>query len=293
MAEKPDITIIGPGVVGQVLGLAAFQAGYRIAAVAGGSQTEKAAAFTASVGGAKVLPAAQAAAAGRLVLLTVKDDAIETVCEQLAAEGGLRHLPLLAHCSGALGGEALRAAAAMGCAVGSMHPLQTFPDVETSLARLPGTYFFLEGDPPAVEPLEDLARALGGHPVRIDSQAKPLYHAAAVLSANYLTTLLDAALRVYESVGLERSQARQAVAPLLQATLENALRQGPVEALTGPIARGDANIVRRHLQKLRELQPEIERLYRTLGQATVELAARKGNLDEPTLQALRNALAKT
>lgn len=291
MAEKMDITIIGPGVVGRALGGVAFRVGYRIVAVAGGSHPEQTAAFAASVGNAQVLPLAQAAAAGQLVLLTVKDEAIEPVCQQLAASGGLRRLPVVAHCSGALGSDVLRAASTLGCAVGSIHPLQTFPSVEASLARLPGTYFFIEGDPPAVEPLEKLARAMGGHPVRIDSGVKPLYHAAAVLSANYLTTLLDAALDVYESVGMNRDEARKAMAPLVRATIENVLEKGPIQALTGPIARGDAQVVARHIEALHQVHPDIEPIYRAVGRRTVEMAAKKGKLDEATLLALRAALS--
>ncbi|MBN1554052.1 MAG: DUF2520 domain-containing protein [Phycisphaerae bacterium] len=290
MADKPDITIVGPGVVGQALGRVAHRVGYRVAAVAGGSQTEQIADFAAVVGEAQVLPLSRAAALGRLVLLTVRDEAIEPICRQLAASGALRKLPVVAHCSGALGAEALRAASTLGCSVGSMHPLQTFPDVQTALGKIPGTFFFIEGDPPAVSMLEDLARAMGGHPVRIDSRAKPLYHAAAVLSANYLTTLLDAALDVYESVGLPRDEARKAMAPLVRATIENALSKGTVETLTGPIARGDAQIVRRHLEMLHEAHPAIEQLYRMIGRRTVELAARKGRLEEETLRKLREII---
>lgn len=290
MAEKPDITIIGPGVVGRTLGKVAYRVGYRIAAVAGGSHPEQTAAFAASVGDAQVLPLAQAAAAGQLVLLTVKDDAVEPVCEQLVSAGGLRHRPVVAHCSGALGSNVLHAAGALGCAVGSIHPLQTFPSVEASLGRIPGTYFFIEGDSPAAEPLENLARTMGGHSVRIDSAAKSLYHAAAVMSANYLTTLLDAALDLYQAVGMARDEARKAMSPLVRATIENVLQKGTRQALTGPIARGDARVVAHHIEALRRDHPSIESLYRIIGQRTVDLAARCGKLDEATLRKLRSVL---
>lgn len=291
MAEKPDIAIVGPGAVGSTLATAAHRAGYRITALGVRSRSERAEMLATAVG-AKILPPLAAATEARLVLLTVRDDAIEPLCKQLATGGGLARRPIVAHCSGAWSSDALRSASVLGCPVGSMHPLQTFPDEASALERLAGTYFFVEGDPPAAAVLEDFARALGGVPLRIESAAKTLYHAAAVLGANYLTALLDAALRILESLGLASAQARQALAPLVRATLENTLQNGPAAALTGPIARGDAQTVARHVEALHRAQPDIERLYQAVGRYTVELACRKGTLDEPALQALRSALGK-
>ena len=154
MDLRLNITIIGPGRVGRALGTLAVGAGWRLSAVSGGRDTEKMRRFAESLG-AEVLPSAQAAARGQLVLLTVHDGAIGKVCQQLAQAGGLDHKPVVAHCSGALGSEELSAAADLGCPVASMHPLQTFPSVESALENLPGAYCFLEGDERAVAVIQD------------------------------------------------------------------------------------------------------------------------------------------
>ena len=109
----------------------------------------------------------------------------------------------MAHCSGALDSGVLASARARGCAVGSMHPLQTFPTVRPRIDALPGAYCFIEGDPPAVAALERLAADVGAHPVPIASAAKPLYHAAAVVACNYLTALLDAAGALCRQAGID------------------------------------------------------------------------------------------
>ena len=292
MIEKPDISIIGPGVVGTALGRLAYRAGYRVVAVAGGSQPERARALAEAVGGAKVLSLPAAGSAAGLVLLTVRDAAIQQVCEQLAHAGGLGHHPVVAHCSGALDCEVLAAARKVGCPVGSMHPLQTFPDIEAALRAIPGSYFFIEGDGPAAVVLEQLARCLAGHPVRIDPRVKPLYHAAAVMGANYLTTLLDAALQLYQTIGVDRLQARKAIAPLVRATVQNALEKGTAEALTGPISRGDVETVRRHLEAMEKVDEAMRDLYRALGRRTVEIAARGGKIDSRTQKALLQLLGE-
>ncbi len=292
MAKKPDISIIGPGVVGTALGRLACSAGYRVAAVGGGSQPARAQALAEAVGGAKVSSPPEAASAGQLVLLTVKDAAIQPVCEQLARAGGLGHHPVVAHCSGALNCEVLSAARQMGCSVGSMHPLQTFPNVEAAISALPGAYFFIEGDRSAVVVLEQLTRCIGAHPVRIDPSVKPLYHAAAVMSANYITTLLDAAMQLYQTIGVDRTEARKAVAPLVRATVENVLKKGTGEALTGPISRGDVETVRRHLEAMGQVDEATRDLYRILGRRTVEIARRKGSIDSRTQKALLRLLSE-
>jgi predicted short-subunit dehydrogenase-like oxidoreductase (DUF2520 family) len=226
-----------------------------------------------------------------LVLLTVPDEAIAAVCGELAAAGALRPGAIVAHCSGALGSDALAAARdRCGCAVGSLHPLQTFPSPDEGVRRFDGTYCFIEGDPPAVETLERFAAAIGGVPVRIAPQAKPLYHAAAVMACNALAALLDAAEALAAAAGIDRETFRAAMAPLVRATVDNVLSTGPAAALTGPVARGDVRTVRGHLAALAGVDAGLDRLYRAAGRRTVALAQRKRTLDEQTARQLLGLL---
>ncbi|MCD4825749.1 MAG: DUF2520 domain-containing protein [Phycisphaerae bacterium] len=286
MAARPDISIIGPGKVGSAMARVAFRVGYRIAAIAGGSDGNRTARLAESLD-AKAMHSAEAAAAGQLVLLTVRDGVIESVCRQLAAAGGLAKKPMVVHCSGALDCEVLASAKKCGCGVASMHPLQTFPSVEAAIERLPGTYWFLEGDAAVTEILGELAHAMGGHSVNISPQAKPLYHAAAVMSSNYITTLLDTAGRLLQKIGLSDQQARQAIGPLVHAAVKNALTQGTPEALTGPIARGDVGTVAKHIEAMGKLdEDDILRLYRAVGTQTTGIARAADYIDEQTASEL-------
>ncbi len=288
MDPQPDIAIIGPGKVGTAIAILATKAGRAVSAVGGRDRARTARAAAAISPSAKPCRPRQAAAAAGLVLLTVSDDAIASVCDELAesfAKGAV-----VAHCSGALGSEVLGSARRRGCAVGSMHPLQTFPSVQAAVEALPGAYCFIEGDPPAIAALERLATDIGARPVRIVSAAKPLYHAAAVVACNYLTALADAAEALCHQAGIEQSTARKALAPLVRATLENVLASGPEEALTGPIARGDVATVQRHLEALATGQGDLDGLYRAMGRWTVALALRKGTIDAAQAQALRRLL---
>jgi predicted short-subunit dehydrogenase-like oxidoreductase (DUF2520 family) len=290
-----DIAIIGPGKVGTALGVLCARAGWNVVAVGGGRRCSAQAAARAIGATTKVLPAAEAAAAGKLVLLTVPDDAIEHVCAELARAGALTAGAVVAHCCGALGSEVLASARDRGVEVGSFHPLQTFPTVEAAVAKLPGSFCFIEGSPRACQVLEALAGAIGATARRTTAQGKALYHAAAAVASNYLVTLLDGAgamlaLALQESSGVDRRSAIQALAPLVQATLTNVLELGPEQALTGPIARGDASTVRRHLHAIAQTTPELDAMYRRLGLLTVELALRKGTLSPADAADLRQLL---
>ncbi len=290
--ELPTLAILGPGRVGTALGVLARRAGYPV--VIGGRDRRKALAAAQIVGAsAKVSLPAEAASEGQIVLLTVNDHAIQDFCRTLAAEGAFSSGAVIAHCSGSLSSEVLGEARRRGCAIGSMHPLQTFPTVEAAVARLVGAFFFCEGDEPAIEALTHLAEALGGRPVRlVNGQKKGLYHAAAAMACNHLTSLVDGALTMMISAGVPRREAFDALMPLVQATVENIAKTGPEAALTGPIARGDSQALQKHVQGIAESQlpEELRRFYFAAALWTVDLAMRKGTLTKDAAQTLRRLL---
>lgn len=138
----PDIAIIGAGVVGTTLGIAARRAGYPVVAVASRSEASARKAARLIGGEPAVCSAAEAAGRAELVLLTVNDDAIAPLAAALAAAGSVRAGTVVAHCSGALAADALAPLATTGATVASMHPLQTFPSILVAVDRLPGCHCF-------------------------------------------------------------------------------------------------------------------------------------------------------
>jgi len=292
MGKRRDISILGPGKVGTALGVLAARAGWTVAAVGArdASRAQSAAERIAGSGnpGVRACTVAEAARRGQLALLTVRDEAIVPLCAELAEAGAFARGAVVAHCCGALDSEVLSPARACGCTVASMHPLQTFPTVRRAIRRLPGAACFCEGDKPAAAAVSDLAEAIGARPVRIEPEAKILYHAGATVACNYLAVLVDAAVSLFESAGIDRSTALAALDPLVRATAENVMQLGPAEALTGPVARGDAATVRRHLAAL--AATPVRDLYRAAGLRAVDLARRKGTIDETRARELVDAL---
>ncbi len=184
-----------------------------------------------------------------LVFVTVPDRGIGEVGRRLAAAGILREGTVVLHTSGLLTAEVLDPCAEAGAAVGSWHPLQSFPATAEHV-ELRGVYCAVEGDREAVAAGKQLARNLGMVPWEIEPGAKVLYHAAAALAANAGHLLVAEARRLLETTGLGPGRAGTALAPLLRTSIEEALRAPALQGLTGPMARGDADVIRRHLEAL-------------------------------------------
>jgi len=108
-----------------------------------------------------------------------------------------------------------------------------------------------------------------------------------VFASNYFVVVEAVAQRLLRHAGLSDAEAWQALLPLVEGTLENLSRQEPMAALTGPVARGDAATIRRHLEALTH---DDAVLYRALGRAALELAQKRG-MNEATAAGIAAALA--
>ena len=222
-----------------------------------------------------------------IVLVATPDDAIRTAAAALLAQGGVQPAQAVLHLSGLLDRSALAPLEATGAALGSFHPIQTIADPRTAPARLSNAWAALEGDPRALTAGERLAAILGMQTVRIDGALKPLHHAAAVLVANYTVTLAALAERLARAAGVPAELAGRIYHPLLEGAVQNLADISPAAALTGPVARGDVETVRRHLALL---PADVGRTYRVLGLEALALARERG-LDPTAADALERLLA--
>jgi predicted short-subunit dehydrogenase-like oxidoreductase (DUF2520 family) len=240
--ERAPILIVGRGRVGSSLATAARDAGVHV----------------------RLVSTAEAPAAARgatAALLCVPDTAIAEAAAGLAQAPP----PLVGHVSGATTLAPLGAANAAGRF--SLHPLQTFPGDETSVAGAPCA---TAGSDEAAESFAaSLAERLGMRPFAVPDERRAAYHAAACISSNFLVALEESAAGLLETAGIE--DGRELLAPLVLATAANWADRGGA-ALTGPIARGDAATVERHREALGELAPELLASYDALAERTREVA---------------------
>ncbi len=260
-----SVAIVGAGRVGTALGMALKRAGWRVAAVGGrGTAATRRAARQL---GAPAVSAREAAGLADLVIVAAPDDAVAAVARDIAP--AVKRGTIVVHTAGALSSDALAAVRRRGARAASMHPLMTFPTAAKGLAGIRGAHFFFEGDRGTAPVLRALVRSIGGVPVAVSKRGKALYHAGAVLACNDLVALLAEAFGLFGSAGIAEAPARAALGPLIRRTVENVLALGPARALTGPVARGDAGTIARHLAALRGPARES---YRVLGLVTLRLA---------------------
>ncbi len=269
------IGFIGAGTVGSALAISLQRQGYTIAGVTSRSR-ESAQRLASLLPGVQACESPQEIAdTAELVFLTVPDDYIKPVTDSLRWQPGRA----VVHCSGSLSLDALQSARLQGASTGGIHPLQTFASVENAIQNLPGSTFALESDAPALlEELRAIAAALGGHSITLGKGDKALYHASAVLACNYLVTLVKLATDLWLEMGISRADATRALLPLLEGTVSNIEKVGLPGCLTGPIARGDAGTIEKHLIVLRSRVPELVDLYKALGRHTIPIALEKGKL---------------
>ncbi len=208
-----------------------------------------------------------------ILVLAVPDDRLEEVARAVASAGPAPQGCVAFHLAGALTTEVLAPLHAVGYAVGSLHPLQTVADPWSGADRLVGAAFAIAGEPEALAAGRRLIHALRGTPLVVPPSLRPLYHAAAVFASNYLVALVSMAARLLVQAGIPASEALPAILPLVRGTLDNLEQLGVSAALTGPIARGDVDTVRRHLARL---SPKERALYSALGLEALELARAAG-----------------
>lgn len=279
--------IAGTGRVAQALGRLLAAAGEPVAFVAGRDAARAAAAASFIAHGAQAVSFDHLAARAQQVIIAVSDDAIASVAGRLAA-AGMRSGAAL-HTCGARGSDELAALQSAGVSCGVLHPLQTVATAERGVAALPGAWFAVAGDAAASAWARHICELLGAKTLAVAPDRMPLYHAAAALASNYVTGLLDAAVILMKTAGIEEETALDALGPLVRASVENTLALGPVKALTGPLRRGDVETVRRHLLSLAGAPPLARELYRSAGLHTLDVARRAG-LAEPQARALEALL---
>jgi predicted short-subunit dehydrogenase-like oxidoreductase (DUF2520 family) len=275
MAKMLKIGFIGAGTVGTALAARLAGRGYPVVAVSSRSRAS-AQRLARAIKGCRVFDSNQAVADNaELVFVTTPDDAIARVAAQVNWHPGQS----VVHCSGADSVDILEPAREAGARVGAFHPLQTFASPQQAVENMPGSTFALEADEPLLGTLKEMAAALDGQWVELKAKDKVLYHAAAVFACNYMVTLTKLATDLWQSFGVSPPQATRALVPLLRGTLHNIETIGIPDCLTGPIARGDAGTINKHIEALREKAPELLFPYKELGLQTIPIALAKGKID--------------
>jgi predicted short-subunit dehydrogenase-like oxidoreductase (DUF2520 family) len=281
-----SVCVIGPGNWGTSLATAIVDARVPLREIIrprAGKRSAQGA--THQVHSIPVVSLAKAALDADIFWLCVPDDAIRAVTQSvvkrvIARDGNLKGR-IVVHSSGALNVLALEEAARAGASVASVHPVMSFPTrVPVGLQGVP---FGIEADAASRRVLNAIVRRLGGLPFPIKTADKALYHAVGMFCSPLLASHLAAAQEAAALAGFTPRQARALIEPITRATLDNIFLHGVKRSHSGPIARGDLETIRLHLQAL-DPHPILAGVYRSLALYALEA------LPSPGSQKLRRLL---
>lgn len=282
------VAVIGPGRVGGALALGLLAAGDEVVAVAGRTPGSGAA-FRQLLPTAEPRPLTDVARGVDLVLVTTPDDAIADVVASVASADGVEEGQRWVHTAGGQGVEPLAVARAAGARVAACHPAMTFPDARTGVGRLPGTSWAVTADAPDIGWAGLLVTDLRGRPVVLAAGDRRLYHAGLSVGSNATTAVVALARDMLLGAGV--GDPAPFLTPLVVSSAEGGAQQG-IDALTGPVRRGDAGTVRGHLEELAVSFPEALEAYRALAELILAQAVR-GGLPPERAAAVRAALDGT
>lgn len=217
--------------------------------------------------------------------VTTQDREIPAVARSISEQFPDLKGKIFFHTSGAHTAAELKPLDDRGASLGSLHPLQTFPDIESGIASLPSTYIFIEGDEAAIQSLEKLGCSLGSKAVRIESSDKVLYHLSAVFTCNLLCALLYQSELIMDRIAIDLVPFY----PIINATLHNIEIKGALVSLTGPVVRGDADTITSHLAAIKDM-PLAAGVYKELSRVALEMAKKRRALSEEQIDALERVL---
>jgi predicted short-subunit dehydrogenase-like oxidoreductase (DUF2520 family) len=222
--------------------------------------------------GVPIKPADQVVGESELVILAVPDSVLPDLVRGFSSSEVFIPGQFVAHTSGSYGISVFDSAPQVSPM--AIHPVMTFTGTSVDLARLADTPFGVTTTDVLRPVAEALVVEMGGEPVWVPEESRAIYHTAMVMGSNYLNVLVNEAASLLAQSGMESPQ--RLLAPLLSASLDNALRLGD-KGLTGPVARGDCEVIRKHLDALQD-RPSSQSAYRALARLATDRALAAGLL---------------
>jgi predicted short-subunit dehydrogenase-like oxidoreductase (DUF2520 family) len=269
MRRRVTIAIVGAGNLGTALAVALDKAGYRVREIVSrpASRSGRRARMLARKVGARLVVVGDSKLTSDVVWLCVPDREIAECARSLSLAIKDWTGKIVLHASGSLTSDELNVLRTRGASVASAHPLMTF--VRNSQPSLKGVGFAVEGDRAAVRAAREIVALLGGKFFAISKERKAAYHAWATFVSPLLTALFAVAERVAKPAGMRPAEARRRMTPILRQTIDNYEERGAAASFSGPIIRGDAATVAKHLRELQAI-PAAAAVYRELASGALQ-----------------------
>ncbi len=226
---------------------------------------------------------------GDIVVIAARDAAISRVVDAIVVSGKIDRAAVAVHCAGALDAEVLAPLRPICAGVAQMHPMISFADPARP-PTLRGGHAHVAGDAEAEKRARKLCRTIGMIPRTFEGLDRVAYHASAGLVANGAAALAAAGAELLRHAGANERSIPAMLGPLLRSVADNVETMGLPDALTGPVRRGDANGVSKHLATLKQKAPELIPLYVACAEAQLPLARALGDAPPEAFDAVERAL---
>lgn len=280
------IGFIGAGRLATTLAMSWTHTGILVGVASRSVRSANALVARCRTSGIRVFDDPQALAnACNMVFITVPDDAIGTVVEEIQWQSGQS----VVHCSGATQIAILEPATRAGAAIGGFHPLQLFSNPDVALRHLSGSCVAIEASGKLDIELNRLAEISGMKPLRLPPGARVAYHIAGNLAASCILAVLREAEDIWEHCGLPREEALSALIPLSEGTIAAARQVGLEKALSGPVSRGDINVIRAHMDTIQSCTGDT-RLYSELLKRLLTVALHAKRIDNTEAQQITDLI---
>ena len=192
-----------------------------------------------------------------LLVIAVKDDAIEAIAAELA-----KHNRLIVHTSGATSLQTLQKYTENA---GVFYPLQTFS--KTRQLNFNTVPLCIEGvDDATTSTLNELAFTVSQNVYRVNSDQRQTLHLAAVFACNFPNYLYH----VSQQLLAEKQLPFDLLRPLILETAEKVQEYLPASVQTGPAVRNDEKTMAAHLDQLGE-NPDLQEIYKLLSQGIIKM----------------------
>jgi predicted short-subunit dehydrogenase-like oxidoreductase (DUF2520 family) len=285
--KRYHVTIIGAGRAGSATARLLHGAGHRIECIV--SKSEASARVLAKELRVTVATTTLSSIPSQtdLIIIATGDDTVATVARSFAQTAQINFRGVtVAHISGALTRDALISLQKKGATTWGLHPAFPFASRNVPAKRLHGIGWAVECAPKEWLRAKNIVESFHGVPVRIDPKNKILYHAGCSVASNFLVVLIDSAMRLFQEAGISPRDARKLLQPLVAETLNNVWSDPDIpvsKKLTGPVARGDAETLRKHLTSLKKFG-EIEQMFRALTRSALTIAKKNKNIPPEKLR---------
>lgn len=288
------VACIGPGRVGSALCRALSELGFPVVAVGGGSG-EWSGQLASELGTDLIEePYAGLGDKARLILVTPPDSNLADAAVFIGRGALLKAGSCLLQTSATEPAEALLPAAAgtEGITCISFHPMKPFNDRKQGLECFGGTILGIEGDVRARAIGHALADLLGGHPLDISRQDKSIYHAAGVLAFTGVMALAWAVEQISEHLDFDRAFIKKGIVPNMSKAAETVSEPGLPEGLTGPVSRGDVEVVQQQIRALADRFPDFLPVYREVALLNLRMLEKDGLLARDVIERLKEVLSE-